>query len=136
MRLDSPADLAAALRATEIALGVRYPPAAPRLLAELSTIVGTPQHHALFARARVLVTADDVSAPRDELGGQLINGYLLPFLSDERGKRPDIYGFDMTDPKLDRIAVFSVHTIVESWATPAAFLHWVRTFTPRDRLPP
>ncbi|MHB1155370.1 MAG: hypothetical protein ACYC26_00885 [Phycisphaerales bacterium] len=135
MQIDPPAYFTVALRAIEAALGVRYPPTAPRLLTELSTVVGTPKHHFLFERAHLLVTVADVTAPQDELGNRLIDGYLLPFMLDDQGQWPDIYGFDMADPVLERIAVFSVHTIVEDWASPTDFLHWIRTFVPPNRPP-
>lgn len=133
MPLDPSADFAVALHAIEAATGVRYPPSAPQLLTELSTIAGTPQHHAIFENARLLVTEADVRAPRDEMNSPLIEGYLLPFMTDNQGEWPDVYGFDMADPTFDRIAMYSVHTIVEDWPDAARFLQWVRTFVPPSR---
>ena len=136
MRLDSPAHFAAALSETEMALGVRYPANTPQLLSELSTIVGSPKHHGVFERARLLVTPADVTAPRDELGGRLVEGYLLPFLIGDDDQWPSVYGFEMAGVNTDRIAVYSVHTIVESWADSAAFLKWVSSFKPPSRQQP
>jgi hypothetical protein len=130
MRLVSPADFAAELSGTEGVLGVCYPTTAPGLLADLSAIVGSPKHYGLFERATLLVTPANVCAPRDELGGRLVDGYLLPFMSDDAGEWPDIYGFDMADPKLERVVVYSVHTIVEQWPNAEAFITWVRNFVP------
>lgn len=76
------------------------------------------------------MTAADVSAPRDELGSQLIDGDLLPFMSDDAGEWQNIYGFELADPKLERVAVYSVHTIVTQWPNANAFITWVRNFVP------
>lgn len=130
MWINQPNDFAVVIRAIEAELGLQYPIAAPDMLTELSSIVGSTQHHAVFEHARLLVTSTDVIAQRGELGESLIEGgYFLPFLIDENGEWPDIYGFDATG----RVAVFCVHTIVAEWASPADFLHWVRTFTPPPR---
>lgn len=127
MRLNQPEEFAVAQRAIEAELGVRYPETAPQLLAELSGIVGTAHYHRVLERARLLVITADVIAQRGELGELLIeNEYLLPFMVEENGEWPDVYGFDATGC----VAVYSVHTIVEEWESPAAFLHWVRTFVP------
>jgi hypothetical protein len=131
MRLQSPEDFANATRAVEVELGVRYPPSAPGLLAGLAAILEKGHPHGLFKGARLLTTAAAVATTRDELGGPLHDGYLLPFLTDDgRGEFPDVYGFDLSDPARNRVAVYAVHTIVETWPSPAAFLAWVHGFVP------
>ncbi|HEX8915400.1 MAG TPA: hypothetical protein VF796_23810 [Humisphaera sp.] len=130
MRLQSPEHFATAIRAVEAELGVRYPPLAAGLFAELAAILDSGHPHGLFKGGRLLTTATVVAAMRDELGGPLYDGYLLPFLSDEQGKFPNVYGFDLSDPERSRVAVYSVHTIVEVWPTVAAFLAWAHDFVP------
>lgn len=124
MRLRSPEEFASAIRAIEAELGVWYPPSAAALLAELAAMVETARPRGLFKEAHLLTTATEVAAIRNELGGPLYDGYLLPFLSDGRREFPHVYGFDLSDPARDRIAVYSVHTIVHNWAGPADFLGW------------
>jgi hypothetical protein len=136
MRLESPADFATAIRTIEAELGVRYPPSAAGFFAELAAVVGTGHPHGLFTEAHLLTTATAVAALRDEVGGPLYDGYLLPFLSDAQGEFPDVYGFDLTDPARDRVAIYAVHTIVNTWPSPAAFLAWAHTFVPPTRPTP
>jgi hypothetical protein len=130
MRLDSHTRFATALQGIEVELGVRYPSRAPELLSALSEIVGTSRHHGLFERGRLLITSADVAAEEFEVGGRLIEGYLLPFLRVEQGQPSHVYGYDLTDPARDRIAVYSVHTIVHDWPNQEAFLTWIKSYSP------
>jgi hypothetical protein len=125
MQIESPATFAAAIRAIEADLGLRYPSSAPELFLALSAIVGSSKLRGVFEQARLLVTSADVAAVRNEVGGRLIDGNLLPFLQVEEGQWPDLYGYDMGDPIRNRIAVYSVHTVVHDWPSPEAFLNWI-----------
>jgi hypothetical protein len=40
--------------------------------------------------------------------------------------RLDVYGYDPTDPAQNRVAVYSVHTIVHEGLNQDSFLKWVR----------
>jgi hypothetical protein len=122
-----PDTFAASIRAIESDLGVRYPPSAAHLFSALSAIVGTSQHHGVFERGRLLASSAEVAAVQDDLGGRLIDGYLLPFLQVEQTQSPHVYGYDLADPMRNRIAVYSVHTIVHDWPNEEAFLHWIRS---------
>jgi hypothetical protein len=126
MSLDLPAAFATTIRSIEAELGIRYPSSAAQLFSALSSIVGRPQHHGIFEHARLLVSSAAVAAVRNELGGRLIDGYLLPFLQVEQGQWPDVYGYDLADPTRNRIAVYSVHTIVHDWPNQDEFLNWIR----------
>ena len=131
MRPQSPEDFSNAIRAIEVELGVRYPPSAVGLLADLAAMLHTGHPHGLFKDARLLTTPTAVAMMRDEPGGPLYDRYLLPFLSDDgRGQFPDVYGFDLSDPAGNRVAVYAVHTIVDVWPSPAAFLAWAHSFVP------
>jgi hypothetical protein len=135
MQIESPEDFAATITQIEAELDVRYPPTAPALFSELAAMICTGQPHGLFKEAHLLTTPAAVVAMRDELGGPLSDGCLLPFLSDGDGDYRDVYGFDPSDPGLHRIAVYSVHTIVNTWSSTAAFLTWAREFAPSYRPP-
>ena len=128
MPLESPASFATAIRKIESDLGVRYPASAPQLLSALSAIVGTPAQHGLFEHACLLVTSAEVAAVQNEVGGRLIDGYLLPFLKVE-GRWPEIYGYNLAGPLPNRIGVYRVHTIVYDWPSEDAFLKWIKTFS-------
>ena len=133
MQIESPEDFAATISQIEAELEVRYPPTAPSLFADLAAMICAGHPHGLFKEAHLLATPAAVIAMRDELGGPLYDGCLLPFLSDGEGDYPDVYGFDPSDPGLDRIAVYAVHTIVNTWSSAAAFLKWAREFVPSCR---
>jgi hypothetical protein len=114
-----------AIRAIEAELGIRYPPSAPQLLANLAKLLSSqPSGSGWFEQARLLTTPETVAAQFDELEEPLYQDLLLPFLVDysRGGEFPDVYGYDLSDAKQNRIAVFSVHTFVQVWPTPEAFL--------------
>lgn len=135
MQIESSEAFAAKITQIEAELGVSFPPTAPALLADLAAMICAGHHRGPFRVAQLLTTTAEVVSMRDEMGGPLYEGCLLPFLSDGEGDCPDVYGFDLSDPALNRIVVYSVHTIVNTWPSTAAFFTWAREFVPSDRQP-
>jgi hypothetical protein len=124
-----------AIRGIEAALGIRYPPSAPQLLANLAKLLSSQATSSgWFEQARLLTTPETVAAQFDELEDPLYQDLLLPFLVDySRGEEfPDVYGYDLSDPEQNRIAVFSIHTFVQLWPTPEAFLKWMSNEHPKS----
>jgi hypothetical protein len=75
----------------------------------------------LFARARFVVSVDEIRQLRPELGPS-----SLPFLADPQPNHHDYYCFDLsTTPPEYGITVFAIHATVRQWANLADWLKWI-----------
>jgi len=111
------------LRDVERQYGFGYPPSFCAAVDELAALVEEPAFKAMFPQARLLWTASDIQAARQDG----LPGCLIPFLAVEYAKHTDYYCFDLERWKQEyRVVVFAVHTGVAGWPDFRAFLTWAK----------
>ena len=112
------------LREIERALGFRYPESFVSTIEGFSALLGTDDFRHAFPRSRLLSSASEITAARENIPGS-----LFPFMSQEQASWQDTYAFDVdSDGPEFRVVVWADHAIVVDWESFPVFLHWAREF--------
>jgi hypothetical protein len=108
------------LIALERALAIEYPRSFRAAWGELVGLVETAEFAKTFPDTRLLLTASQVEAAREQSDRSLV-----PFMFS--AQIPDVYAFDLRSegPEYE-VVVWAVHTAVQRWDGFGEFLAWAR----------
>jgi hypothetical protein len=111
------------LHEVERQIGFRYPSSFREGVGELVALVEEAAFNAISPRARLLWTASDIEAARQDG----LPGCLIPSLAVEYAKHTDYYCFYLERWKPEyQVVAFAVHTGVAGWPDFRAFLIWAK----------